>query len=185
MILKITFAVLAYLFLVYLLLPGPESINDFPSLPNSLKSTEEGDTIQIPNIAAYFSYEYRESVIPYYLASYKKNTLFPFYPFRLNHPPEFAYSAIKDQTRSTYLEELFYPFRDSIFINGFEPYYKDGTPKFEGATNIVVEDIFFNTKTTLRFYPSTIWARLVVWLGIITSIILLWNITKKIVFNKI
>lgn len=184
MILKLSFSTLAFIFLIYLLLPGPGSINSFSPLPNSLKSTEEGDTIQVPNIAAYFSDEFRETVIPFYLEEYKKNTVFPFYPLRLNHPPEFAYTAIKDQTRSTYLEEFFYPFRDSLFINGYEPFYKDRTPKFDGATDIVVEDIFFNSKTILRFYPATIWARLVVWLGIIVSTILLWNMIKAIVFKK-
>jgi hypothetical protein len=41
--------------------------------------------------------------------------------YRLNYPPEEAQTIIRDQTRSTYLEEVVHPFRESIFVNGFEP----------------------------------------------------------------
>src|SRR6185503_20107129 len=102
MVPKIIFIIFSVLLLVYLILPGPANIGDFPGLPNSVKSTLSGDTVQIPNIAAYFSFNYRSKVIPVYEQAFRNKTLFPFEPLRLNYPPEFAYTAIKDQTHSTY-----------------------------------------------------------------------------------
>lgn len=162
-----------------MLWPGFNTINNFPPLPESVKSTEEGDTIQVPNVAAYFSNSFRKMVIAYYQEQYLLNGL-PLLPWRLNYPPEYAYTAIKDQTRSTYLEELIFPLRDSLFINGYEPFYEDGKPRFRGATNIVIGDKFFNTKTNLRFYPSPIWVRVIVWMGVNLSLILLWKMSKEV-----
>ena len=48
--------------LVYLLVPGPSKIEDFPPLPTSTKSALEGDTIQNPNIAAYYS-NFRSNIL--------------------------------------------------------------------------------------------------------------------------
>src|SRR5258708_3548859 len=134
--------VLIALFLVglfYLLLPGPTKISDFPPLPGSLKSTEAGDTWQNPNNVAYFSKWWRSDVTAYYRKEYQKlncpdtglKIINPFCylpPIRLNRPPEEAYQYIRDQQQSTYLEEFTYPLRDSIFVNGFEPFDKNGKP---------------------------------------------------------
>lgn len=182
--LKILFIFFSITLLVYMLLPGPSAIADFPALPNSVKSELEGDTIQVPNVAAYFSYNYRDFVIPYYNYFYFKNTQLPFVPIRLNYPPEFAYTAIKDQTHSTYLEELVYPLRDSIFINGFEPFYQEGQPKFEGASKIGIHGIDYDTKVTLRYYSSPLWVKIIVWIGINISVIGLFFISKKAIFEK-
>ena len=176
-----TFIIVATLFLVYLLLPGPSSIEDFPPLPNSAKSTLEGDTIQVPNVAAYFSNNYREFVVDFYRRDFLKKTWLPFLPLRLNHPPEYAYIAIKVETHSTYLEEYYYPLRDSLFVNGLEPFEKDGTPKYTGAIKFDNEDRISDTKVTLRYYPSSVWVRILVWLGICSSIILLWKMGKKVI----
>lgn len=177
---KIVLGILSLLFLVYLLMPGPTSIKDFSPLPDSVKSTEEGDTIQVPNVSAYFSNFFRPIVIPFYKQEMQKNTLFPFPPLELNYPPEFAFTAIKDQTQSTYLEEFVYPLRESTFVNGFEPFYENGRPKYLGATQIVVNQRVFNSKTTLRYYPSSLWARMVVWLGVNISIFLLWKLIRGV-----
>lgn len=182
--LKIIYLFVSLIFLIYLILPGPTQITDFPPLPDSVKSKLEGDTIQVPNISAYFSYNYRDFVIPFYNYNYYKNTSLPFPPLRLNYPPEFAYTAIKDQTHSTYLEELVYPLRDSIFINGFEPFYRSGAPKYTGASKIGIEGIDYDTKVTLRYYPSPLWAKLIVWLGINVAIILLYMQYKRVLFYE-
>jgi hypothetical protein len=179
---KILFAILSCAFLIYLLVPGPLSINDFPDLPNSKRSTLEGDTVQVPNVKAFFSNNYRDYSTKLYKKAFKDKNSLPFDPISLNYPPEFAFTAIKDQTESTFLEEYVYPFRDSIYINGLEPFDNiNKKPRFNGAT-FVYEDgeKKYETKVTLRYYPSPIWARIVVWLGLNISIVALWTVGKKV-----
>lgn len=163
-----------------MLWPGPAHITQFPALPSSAKSTLAGDTVQIPEVAAYFSDNYREFVIPFYSKAYQQFTKFPFAPIRLNYPPEFSWTAIKRHTDSTYLEELVYPLRDSLFVNGFEAFYQDDTPKFWGATKFEQEGRMWDTKATLRFYPSSILARLIVWFGIILSVLWIYKLGKRL-----
>jgi hypothetical protein len=179
---KIFFAFFSILLLIYLLMPGPSSVNNFPALPTSAKSTLSGDTWQVPNISAYFSNNYRDFATNFYRENYQKNTLFPFLPLRINHPPELAFTAIKDQTHSTYLEEFYYPLRDSLYVNGLEP-YENGEARYNGATKFEEEGGIWDTKVTLRFYPSSIITRLLVWLGIMISIVSLWKLSKRIIFN--
>lgn len=180
---KFIFLFFSLILLIYLLIPGPSSINDFPALPNSAKSTLEGDTIQIPNISAYFSDNYRLFTTNFYQINYKKLLLIPFPPIRLNYPPEFAFVAIKDQTKSTYLEEYVYPLRDSLYVNGYEPFYENGEPKFWGSVKADEGSGIYYNKVTLRYYPSPIWVRLIVWLGIIFSIFFVWKTGRRIIFN--
>lgn len=159
---------------------GPTKISDFRPLPNSIKSQLSGDTWQVPNVVGYFSNNERDFAINYYKDQYDKLTNLPFRSLRLNYPPEFAYTAIKDQTESTYLEEFVYPLRDSFFVNGFEPFYHDGRPKFRGATKFEAEGLSLNTKVTLRFYPSPLWVKIVTWLGITLSTLLLFKMSKRV-----
>ncbi len=180
---KKIFIIFSLTLLIYMIAPGPRSISNFADLPNSIKSNLPGDTVQVPNVAGYFSNNYRDFTTTFYKKNYQSLTLFPFPPIRLNYPPEFSYTAIKDQTQSTYLEEYVYPLRDSLFVNGFEPFYEDGTPKYDGAIKFDIGPIFYDNKATIRFYPSNIIVRIVVWLGIISSTYLLWKMFKKIIFN--
>jgi len=191
-IFKLIGAVFSALLLVYLVLPGPSSIEEFKPLPNSAKSTLSGDTVQVPNVVGYFSNNYRAFVTDFYQADFGRLTALPFAPWRLNYPPEFAYTAIKDQTQSTFLEEYYYPLRGSLFVNGLEPFYEDGTPKYWGANPFVVPDgtydeqnsqpkmVSFENKTTLRYYPVALWSRLVIWMGINLSVIGLWVVGRRI-----
>lgn len=179
---KKAFIVFSVLLLIYMLLPGPKKISDFKALPNSDKSTLEGDTIQIPNVSAYFSNNYRNFVSSFYLKIYQKKTFLPFPPLRLNHPPEYSWNVIKRHTDSTYLEELVYPLRDSVYVNGFEPFYEDGSPKFWGSTKLNEGAHLWYTKITLRFYPSNFLIRFLVWLGIISAILMVYKMGKKIIF---
>ena len=179
---KYIFFIFSVLLLVYMVWPGPSKIADFASLPSSDKSRLEGDTIQIPNVAGYFSNNFREFVVPFYLSNYQKKAQFPFPPVRLNHPPEYSWKVIKTNTDSTYLEELVYPLRDSLFINGYEPFYSDGTDKFWGSTKFEVDGNLWFTKTTLRFYPSLFWTRILVWLGIVSALLMLYKLGRRIIF---
>lgn len=177
---KKIFLIFSGLLLIYMLWPGPSKISNFKALPVSDKSTLEGDTIQLPNVAAYFSDNYREFVVPFYVSNYQEKSSLPFPPIRINRPPEYSWIAIKKHTDSTYLEELIYPLRDSLYVNGFEPFYSDGSPKFWGSTKFEVNGHSWFTKTTLRFYPSNYFVRIIVWFGIIVSINFLYRLGRKI-----
>lgn len=179
---KSLFWLFSIVLLVYMLWPGPSKISDFPPLPNSVKSTLEGDTIQIPNVSAYFSDNFRDFVVPFYKNQYRQITGFPFPPLKLNHPPEYSWLVIKKHTDSTYLEELVYPLRSSLYVNGLEPFTSSGEPRWWGATKFEVEGKSLYTKTTLRFYPSSFVIRFLVWAGITLSIFLLYKISRKIIF---
>lgn len=182
---KKTFVIFSLLLLVYMLWPGPSKISDFPALPSSDKSKLEGDTIQIPNVSAYFSDNFRDFVTTFYSKAYWKKTLLPFPPLKLNHPPEFSWITIKKHTDSTYLEELVYPLRDSLFVNGLEPFTNMGEPRWWGATKFEASDNLnpWFTKATLRFYPSSILVRIFVWFGITIFSVLIYRLGKKIIFN--
>src|SRR3989344_6860342 len=145
---KKIFFIFSFLLLIYMLWPGPARIDQFKALPESEKSTLEGDTIQIPNVSAYVSNNFRGFVIPFYSDNYQNLVKLPFPPLRLNYPPEYSWTAIKKHTDSTYLEELVYPLRDSLYINGFEPFEENGEPKYWGATKFEVGENIWFTKTT-------------------------------------
>lgn len=169
--------------LVYMILPGPGRISDFKALPSSDKSTLAGDNIsQVPNVAAYFSDNYRKFATSFYSKNYREKTWFFFLPLRLNHPPEFSWNVIKKHTDSTYLEEFVYPLRDSLYVNGFEPFYEDKTPKYWGATQFSENGHVWFTKVTIRFYPSNIVTRFLVWLGIASAVLFLYKLGKRIIF---
>lgn len=179
---RLLFILFSLILLIYLLIPGPGSIKDFPPLPNSAKSALEGDTIQVPNVSAYFSNNFRKFVTNFYSNSYRAQVpVIPFLPIKLNYPPEFAYTAIKDQTRSTFLEEYVYPMRDSLYVNGYEPFYENGKPKFFGSVKADEENNIYLNKTTLRYYSSPIWARIVTWFGILLSVYLIWKTFRRVV----
>lgn len=167
-----------------MLVPGTSSVYEFSDLPDSGHSTLPGDVWQVPNIKAYFSDKYREYVTGFYFIDYKQRNPFPFDPVNLNHPPEFAYTYIKDQTRSTYLEEYTYPLRDSVFVNGMEPFYESGEVRFEGATQHDYDGDYYDTKVILRYYPSSLPVRLAVWLGIIVSVASLYIVGRKVVYEN-
>lgn len=169
------------LFLIYLIWPGPSKISDFKDLPNSVKSKLDGDVWQVPNVAGYFSNNYRDFTVTYYLKLYKGMVKLPFLPIRLNYPPEFAFKAIKVQTDSTYLEELVYPMRDSLFVNGMEPFYPDGQSKYWGSTKFSADGKEWDTKATIRYYQSSLWARFIVWLGVCISILMTYKLGRRII----
>ncbi len=139
------FWIFGAVFLLYLVSPSPA----FPSAPpGSLTSREPGDT-KNPNISAYFTNSSRDEIINFYKSQFDKSAWFnlPLPTERLrDYPPEESLFRIREQTRSTYLEELVHPLRESIYINGFEP----TDPK--DAINI--DGSHFINKVTIRVYPS-------------------------------
>ncbi len=60
---KLLFIIFLILGTIYLILPAPKN---FPYLPNSIKSIEPGDTVQIANVSAYYTDTSRKEVVDYY-----------------------------------------------------------------------------------------------------------------------
>jgi len=110
-ILKICSSLAVLLAIYYLLLPVPSVP---PPPPDSLTSQEPADTESIYRSAYYTDFS-RAEVINYYTKASG--------PFYLNQilPPENAGSVIRDQTRSSWLEELVIPLKAALYINGYYP----------------------------------------------------------------
>lgn len=168
--LRLFLAFIFFLGLIYLILPGPHSVADFPPLPRSARSSLDGDTWQNPNIVAYYADFRRYFITWFYEKNFTKMYLFGFIipPVRINHPPEYAYQYIRDQQESTFLEEYVYPLRESIFVNGYEPMIEDEMNKkvhsFVGD-HIYFQEVPYDSKTTLRFYTSNVVIRLLIYFG--------------------
>lgn len=140
------FSVLLLLgFLFYLLLPTPP----FPlPPPDSVRSFEFAD-IESPLRRAYFTNHSREDVLAHYQIQFEHSPFLniPLPTYRLNYPPEDAYALIRDQTRSTFLEEIVHPFRESVFVNGFQP----STEK----DDIWYQEVHYKRKITIRYVPAS------------------------------
>jgi len=157
-----------FLIFVYLLLPPPLEI---PPLPESLKSTEPGDTIQIPGVSAYYTNLPRQEVLDFYQKNFSKSRFLgiPLLTYRLNHPPEYARQVIRDTQQSSYLEEIVHPLRESLFVNGYEWENDPFTPPASRSQyRMVINGKEFKCKVTIRPFFSNLWARVIVFIGIIT-----------------
>lgn len=151
---------------IYLLVPGPKSIDDFPGPPDAVKSDEPGDTFQNPNIAGYYGFKRRDFVTNYYKNIYESIKIgqFSLPSIRLNHPPEDAYQYIRDQQLTTYLEEFVYPLRGSIFVNGYEPFDENGKRFNSGALPITYKEKTYDTKVTIRYYYVPVVSRVIIYI---------------------
>lgn len=158
--------------LFYLLLPSAP----IPELPDSLRSTEPGDSGGVPTILkAYYTNLSRRQVIDYYQKSIDKSPFgrIPFIGYRLNHPPEYALETIIDVIHSNYYEEIVHPLRESLFISGWT--LKDDKEYLKSSPNpltyFVVNGSHYDTKIILHYVTSPLWARLLVWVGILGLIL--------------
>lgn len=92
----------------------------------------------------------------------------PLPTYRLNYPPEESGTIIRDQTRSTFLEEIVHPFRESLYVNGFEP--KD--PK----DAIFIAERPWRQKIIIKYVPSNVFVRL----GMaVATLVAIWFLTKE------
>lgn len=191
-LMRISLAIVFLLGLLYLILPGPDRIEEFPKLPNSLKSQLAGDTVQNPNIAAYFSDFNRDFVTKFYYQNFRDlyckrdfyglpNLLCFIPPAKLNHPPEKAFNYIRDQQESTYLEEYYLPLRESFFVNGYEPIDMMSKPFNNWSKPLEVGTTIYFSKTTIRYYPTPIWGRILIYLAVWVSGYLLIRLTREVV----
>lgn len=147
-IFKTLFFLVSILLLIYVSFPSPE----FPNPPpDALQSREPADS-ETSLRRAYFTNLTREEVINHYKKEFNKN--FKIYTPRLNYPPEEAQTIIRDQTMSTFLEEIVHPLRESIYINGFKPINEKDT--------IIIEDKIWRQKIIIKYVPSSLWIRIFV-----------------------
>lgn len=160
-VVKVVFVIFSVVFIVYLLFPAPE----FPNPPsNSVQSKEPADT-ETPLRRAYFTDSGREEVMQNYLFQFSRE----FIPtLRLNYPPEEAQTLIRDQTRSTFLEELVHPFRESLYVNGFEP--KDAKDE------IIIDGVHWRQKIIVRYVPSLSIVRILI---AIPTLVLIWVVLRQ------
>jgi hypothetical protein len=159
---KTGYILLSIIFLIYLLLPN----TSFPiKLNDALQSNEPADS-ETPLRRAYFTNYNRRDVLKHYTNEFNLLSFIPNY--RLNYPPEEAQMLIRDQTRSTYLEEIIIPFRESFFVNGFEP-------KTEKDT-IIINNLHWEQKIIVKHVTSNIFLRILV--GVVT-VILVWQLYKQ------
>ena len=173
---KIVYIIYAIIFLIYLGLPNL----NFPEPPtDSLMSNEPGD-IENPSIRSYFTDYSREDIISHYKKGFSKNSILgiPMPTFVLNYPPEEAKIIIKQQTRSTFLQEIVHPLRESIFINGFEAKEEKDT--------IFINNKIWKYKINVKLVSSNILNRFVIGsltLLLIPLLVLQWiktfNYSKK------
>ncbi|MCL4383923.1 hypothetical protein M1116_00545 [Patescibacteria group bacterium] len=160
----------------YLITPTPE----VPDLPHSVKSTEEGDTVQIPNVAGYFTDQNRQQVMSFYSQVYRSPLL-----IHLNHPPERAKIIFKDTMQSYYLEEFVIPFKESLFVNGYEWENDVFTkPDKRAANKLLVGNQVFKAKITTRVFPTSVPKRLFSFFGTEVAIIYALYVAKSVVFSK-
>lgn len=165
-VIKILGILLFFLGNFYLILPAPKN---FPDLPNSIKSTEPGDTVQIPGVSAYYTDIPRKEVVDFYFKYFSKSPFWgiPLITYKLNHPPERIREVLRETQQSTYVEELVHPFRESVFISGFEWNNDPFTPPKSRPKNILLVDgRVYQFKVTLFYQESKIWQRLLIfWLS--------------------
>jgi hypothetical protein len=159
-IVKIGYIFLSILFLAYLSIPNYK----FPAqIGNSIQSTEPAD-IETPFRRGYYVDYGRQEVLDFYQGEFE-NGIFgkvPLLTYRLNYPPEDAQTLIRDQTKSSYLEEIVHPFRESLFVNGFI--------STQDKDKMIVDGKAWHQKVILRLVTSSVYARLLS--GILVVILL-------------
>ncbi|MCX6726934.1 MAG: hypothetical protein NTY75_03920 [Candidatus Shapirobacteria bacterium] len=153
---KITFFLLFFLFnllaIFYLISPTPQ----LKELTNAARSDEPGDTIQLKNVSAYYTNLSRTEIINFYKANYSG-----LFRIILNHPPEKAKTIIRDTTQSYYLEEFILPFKESLFINGYE-WENDVFTKPEKRiqNKLIFKGKEYKAKVTLKTFSTDVPCRL-------------------------
>lgn len=130
----------------YLVIPSPA----FPTPPpGSLRSDEPGDMESVYR-RAYFTNLSRTELLDYYSKQFSGGLP----QFLLNYPPEDAFSLIRDQTKSSWLQEIVHVGRESLYINGFFP--------TKPTEQININGVHYINKITVRYVPSHPVSRLTV-----------------------
>jgi hypothetical protein len=182
--LKIILAIIYLLGLVYLILPGPV----IPNLEPALKSVEPGDTVQIPGVWAYYTNLSRQEAVNYYKKAFARSSFLniPLPIYTLNHPPEYVRETVRATQQTNFYEEIVQPLRESLFVSGWIPkedkVYLSQSSK-NPITVFTIDGKEYNAKITLVYVRSPVWARILIWTGIIFAFVLVWQAFKKIIFS--
>ena len=162
--------------LFYLISPVP-TITD---LPHSVKSTEEGDTTQMTNVSGYFTDQSRSQVIAFYDQIFQSPL-----KIHLNYPPEKSKTIFKDTMQSYYLEEFVIPFKESLFVNGYE-WQNDvfTVPSKRAANKLLVGNQVYKAKITIRTFPTTLLQRFISFFGAELALLYALYVAKKFVFTS-
>ncbi len=182
--LKILITVVYLLGVFYLITPEPV----IPNLKGALKSTEPGDTVQMPGVWAYYTNLSRREAIDFYQEAYSRSWFLnlPLPTYILNHPPEYARETIKDTLKTNFYEELVHPLKESLFISGWTPKEDKvylARHSENPITSFLVEGKEYPTKITLYHVVSPRWVRLLVWTGIMAVFVLIGLIFKSIIVS--
>lgn len=174
-ILKLFFVIVGILFVTYLILPAPS----FPEPPSDSIQSIEGGDIETPLRRAYFTDFTREEILEHYQNQFSKSSFFgiPLLTYRLNYPPEEAQMLIRDQTRSTFLEEIVHPLRESFYVNGFKAEMAKDDIWYRGQ--------HFSQKITVKYITGNRFISVTVAIFIILSICLLVKDWKDVIINLI
>ncbi len=162
---KYVYIFISILFLIYLSIPNQK----FPDpLEDSVQSFEPAD-VETPLRRGYYTDLSREEVMLHYKKQTNNSVIFGIKMpnYTLNYPPEEAQTLIRDQARSTFLEEIVHPFRESFFINGFEP-KKD-------KDLILIDGKYWRQKVIVRHIPSNRIARVAIGLIVVMFVPLLYK----------
>lgn len=176
-LLVILFTIYCLVGVLYLALPE----FSFPKPPpDSLRSQEPAD-LESPLRQGYFTNLSRAEVLVWYKDQFNHVKVFG-YSLKLptpllNYPPEEAQTLIRDQTSSTFLQEYVHPFRESMYINGFEPKTTNNEPAF------LVEGKSYKQKIIVRLVPSNVFIREFLFVLSAFGIFILYN-AFRIVFKE-
>lgn len=175
-ILKIIFIIFCTIMVAYLALPN----FSFPApLPDSIKSQEPAD-MESSLRQGYFTNFTRMEALSWYESEFSRSGFgyIKIPTVLLNYPPENAQTLIRDQTNSTFLQEFVHPFRESEYINGFEPHTTSGEPVF------FVDGKAWRQKIIVRYVPSNVIVREVVFILSAVMIMVIFNEFKKLFTRK-
>jgi hypothetical protein len=138
--------------------------------PGAVQSKEPADT-ETPLRRAYFTDYTRAQVLTWYEDQFKNSSFrsIPLPTELLNYPPEDSATIIRDQTKSTFLQEIVHPFRETVFINGYEPAPTD----YENR--IVINGVHWRQKIIIKYVPSSLILRLVITFFTLVSIAVLYT----------
>lgn len=136
---KVIFLAILVSSIYYLVLPSPK----FPDAPpGSLQSNEPADTESIYRLGYYTNLS-RPELMDYYDSQFRAQIPIQ---YRLILPPEDSFTVIRDQTKSSYLEQIVHPLRETLYINAFVP--------IKPTEQININGVHYLNKVTIRYLPS-------------------------------